>query len=326
MAIINEELVKRANDNSMFNRGSILENEAVSEADSFRSKLEHVVKRLGGLNERQSEIMQEREDGWREMVASQYSDRASFEANNVSWVVAGPANYNSKRYLKRLDAMENRFSDMEAKKSRYLKNTEDMLIKAMTSEQQIAYWRNGLNKHGETIASDDPLAVEKMEAHIEHLKEIFEMHRKWNQSIRRTGGASQCEGMSDALKAEIDAHIKRNPYFNRKYFFTDNEREDIKNKIRRLEKLKKAHETAMEQAEKGVCPELSTDGLRLVVDAAISRVQLLFENKPDDDTRAKLKANGFRWSPSNGAWQRMNTPNGIAVAKRIFKELTNGID
>ena len=165
-----------------------------------------------------------------------------------------------------------------------------------------------------------------MEAHIEHLKEIFEMHRKWNQSIRRTGGASQCEGMSDALKAEIEAHIKRNPYFNRKYFFTDNEREDIKNKIRRLEKLKKARETAMEQAKNGVCPELSTDGLRLVVDNAISRVQLLIENKPDDDTRAKLKANGFRWSPSNGAWQRMNTPNGIAVAKRIFKELTNGID
>ena len=105
MAIINEELVKRANDNSMFNRGTILEKEAVSEADSFRSKLEHVVKKLGGLNERQSEIMQEREAGWREMVTSQYSDRASFEANNVSWVVAGPANYNSKRYLKRMDAI-----------------------------------------------------------------------------------------------------------------------------------------------------------------------------------------------------------------------------
>ena len=322
MAIINEELVARANDNSMFNRGTILETEAKSEAQSFRSKLQFVVERLGGLNERQLEIMREREAGWVELVSSQYNDRASFEAHNVSWVVAGPANYNSKRYLKKLDAMENRFSDMEGKKARYLKNTEEMLIKAMTSEEQVAYWRNGRNKHGEAIASDDPLAVEKMEAHIEFLKEQHDLHIKWNRSILRTGGTAHCEGMSDELKAVIESQIQRNPYYVRKYFFTENESADIRSKMQRLERLK----TAREQAQNGTCHELHTNGLRLVVDNAISRVQLIFENKPDDDTRAKLKANGFRWSPSNSAWQRMNTPNGIAVAKRIFAELTNGND
>lgn len=50
-----------------------------------------------------------------------------------------------------------------------------------------------------------------------------------------------------------------------------------------------------------------------------ARVQLFFDGKPDDETRAKLKANGFRWSPRFGAWQRHNTPNGLAVARRFFE-------
>lgn len=324
MAVLNEELVKRANDNSFFNRGDCLENSAKSESDSFLAKMQWVIDKIGILNEKQLEILKDREAGWREMVAAQYNDRASFEANNVSWVVAGPANYNSKRYLKRLDAMENRFSDMEGKKSRYLKNTEDMLMKAMTDDEKVAYWRNGKNKHGETIASDDPLAVEKMEAHIEYLKEQHEKHVKWNRSIKQNGDASKCEGMSESLKAEITMHIKKHPYFGNRYFYTDNENADIRSKVQRLERMKKARELASKQAENGTCHELQTEALRLVVDNTIARVQLIFKDKPEEETRAKLKANGFRWSPSNGAWQRINTPNGIAVAKRIFAELTNG--
>lgn len=320
MPIINEELVKRANDNSMFNRGTILENEAFSEANSFRSKLEHVVKRLGGLNERQSEIMDEREAGWRELVASQYNDRASFEANNVSWVVAGPANYNSKRYLKRLDAMENRFSDVEAKKSRYLKNTEDMLMKAMTDEEQVAYWRNGKNSRGEAIAANDPLAVEKMQAHIQYLQEEHDKHVKWNAVIRKDGKADNCDGMSDRMKADVEETIKRMHFKVHKFFWTDNEVADIRSKVMRLERLKKAREQASQQKQDCNGDDLQKDGLRVHNDFGLARVQLMFDGKPDDDTRVKLKAYGFRWSPRNSAWQRQNTANGLHMAKKFFEE------
>lgn len=320
MPIINEELVKRANDNSMFNRGTLLEKEAFSEANSFRSKLEHVVKRIGGLNERQNEILLEREAGWRELVASQYNDRASFEANNVSWVVAGPANYNSKRYLKRLDAMENRFSDVEAKKSRYLKNTEDMLMKAMTDEEQVAYWRNGKNSHGEAIAADDPLAVEKMQAHIQYLQEEHDKHVKWNAVIRKEGKADNCDGMRDRMKNDVNETIARSQYRIHKFFWTDNEVADIRSKVMRLEKLKKAREQASQQEQDGNAGDLQKDGLRVHNDFGLARVQLFFEGKPDDDTRAKLKAYGFRWSPRNSAWQRQNTANGLHMARKFFEE------
>lgn len=47
------------------------------------------------------------------------------------------------------------------------------------------------------------------------------------------------------------------------------------------------------------------------------RLQLIFEGKPDGDTRDKLKSNGFRWAPSQGAWQRLLNSNSEYALRRI---------
>ncbi len=39
------------------------------------------------------------------------------------------------------------------------------------------------------------------------------------------------------------------------------------------------------------------------------RLQLLFDGKPSEETRTALKSNGFRWSPSKAAWQRLLNGN-----------------
>ena len=48
-----------------------------------------------------------------------------------------------------------------------------------------------------------------------------------------------------------------------------------------------------------------------------NRVQIIFDGKPDADVRAALKQNGFRWAPSQGAWQRMLNQNGICAARQV---------
>ncbi len=51
-----------------------------------------------------------------------------------------------------------------------------------------------------------------------------------------------------------------------------------------------------------------------------NRVRIRFYNgKPSDAIRGQLKGSGWRWSPSNSAWQRMNTENSVYAAKRILK-------
>ena len=43
----------------------------------------------------------------------------------------------------------------------------------------------------------------------------------------------------------------------------------------------------------------------------------LDERKPDADTRQALKSEGFKWAPSQGAWQRQLNQNAIRAAARL---------
>lgn len=90
-----------------------------------------------------------------------------------------------------------------------------------------------------------------------------------------------------------------------------------KARITQLERLKEAAEAAAEQPK----DEYKTDLFKVVENAEIMRLQLIFDGKPDADTRAVLKKNGFKWSPSNTAWQRQLTQNAKYAVKRVIDEL-----
>ncbi len=63
--------------------------------------------------------------------------------------------------------------------------------------------------------------------------------------------------------------------------------------------------------------ERRCEGFKIVEDPDLDRIQLIFEDRPDEAMRAKLKAHGFRWAPSHGAWQRHLNNNGRYAANRF---------
>ncbi len=52
-----------------------------------------------------------------------------------------------------------------------------------------------------------------------------------------------------------------------------------------------------------------------------NRLQLKFNDKPDEKMREILKHNAFKWSPTNGVWQRQLTPNARYTTERMLKQL-----
>lgn len=50
----------------------------------------------------------------------------------------------------------------------------------------------------------------------------------------------------------------------------------------------------------------------------IMRLQIFFEGIPQPETRQQMKSNGFVWSPSNKAWQRMLNSNAEYALKRLL--------
>ena len=64
--------------------------------------------------------------------------------------------------------------------------------------------------------------------------------------------------------------------------------------------------------------ELAFDGGKVVKNYAEDRLQILFDEKPDQETISKLKHNGFRWSPRFTAWQRQLTSNAFYACARVI--------
>lgn len=56
---------------------------------------------------------------------------------------------------------------------------------------------------------------------------------------------------------------------------------------------------------------------KVIHNIELNRLQLKFENKPNEEIREKLKSNGFKWSPKNSVWQRQLTTNSICSLKRL---------
>ena len=80
-----------------------------------------------------------------------------------------------------------------------------------------------------------------------------------------------------------------------------------------MEGLKKVKEAGSQETECEFC--------KVVENTEIMRLQLIFDGKPEPEVRDILKSNGFRWAPSQGAWQRQLTNNAKYALKCVMKEL-----
>ena len=74
----------------------------------------------------------------------------------------------------------------------------------------------------------------------------------------------------------------------------------------------------VEQHKDDAANTLEFDGGKIFLNMEANRLQILFDEIPDEETRAALKSHGFKWSRKNEAWQRQLTRNAVYDAKRIL--------
>lgn len=73
----------------------------------------------------------------------------------------------------------------------------------------------------------------------------------------------------------------------------------------------------LQRKEATATSQIEFDGGTIIDNAEDDRVQIDFDAKPGDKTRAELRGAGWRWAPSVMLWQRQRTPYAIESAKRI---------
>ena len=136
--------------------------------------------------------------------------------------------------------------------------------------------------------------------------------KKVNAYYRKNGTMKGFEGISDEKAAEIDESVKNDyswitaPYAP---YELSNNNAEINRLKKRIESLERREETGFVGWQ--------FEGGEAVANQEENRLQLLFDEKPGEEQRSKLKSWGFRWSPSNKAWQRQLNGNAIYAAGQI---------
>lgn len=167
------------------------------------------------------------------------------------------------------------------------------------------------------ISSDDPDAIKKLREELA-LLEARQARMVATNKLCRKGDRVGLAAMGFGEKM-IEALMTpqwgpgRGPVG-----FADFETKNNGANIRRI-KARIADLEKMSQRE--TKEETRQDGVRVVENAEANRLQIFFPGKPSEQARSVLKGRGFRWAPSEGAWQRQLNSGARWAAEAALKEI-----
>ena len=142
-----------------------------------------------------------------------------------------------------------------------------------------------------------------------------------NAYYRKHKTLEGCPELTDDQRRQLEADMSRSwrsaPVPFESWALSNNNAE-----IHRIrDRIATLQAEAQRAAEMAGADPTTGNGYTLVENAEIGRIQFIFDDKPDEETRSLLKSWGFKWAPSQGAWQRMLNSNGRYAAKQVQAKL-----
>jgi hypothetical protein len=162
------------------------------------------------------------------------------------------------------------------------------------------------------ISADDPQAVQKLEKKLESLEKSQETMKAVNAYYRKHKTLDGCPHLSPEQLEKLKADMASSWHLGDKPFATW----ALSNNSAEIRRVKDRIKSLSQQKEIGFVG-WEFDGGKVDANTEANRLQIFFEDKPDETTREALKSNGFRWSPKAGAWQRQLTSNAYYAADYI---------
>ena len=146
---------------------------------------------------------------------------------------------------------------------------DNAIRKSVAEDEKAEYYRNKLNN----IDNEGVISSDDPKA-IEKLEEKIKI----------------LEQQKEIVKAR-DHEWYELPYINA----------DIRRLKDRIKELRELEEMNFQ--------DIICTGGKVIQNKEINRIQILFDDKPNDDIRVILKHHGFKWARSQGAWQRLFNKN-----------------
>ena len=217
----------------------------------------------------------------------------------VSPMITGPANFPTSTNAKRIATEEkrlNEFMDWSAKAQQAIR--EKLHPAAMRA-----------------IAAEHPQALELLQAKIDQAEQVQERMVAGNKIIRQKISDDEKIKQLTALGlTETRGREALKPDYMGRIGFPDYE---LKNNSANIKRMKERIATISKERATPT-NETAFEGGRILDNAEANRIQIFFDEKPESGVREKLKAEGFKWAPSEGAWQRQRTDSARSATERIM--------
>lgn len=229
--------------------------------------------------------------------ASKMNDQLSSQSNCMSTMIAGPSNFNTRRAQKANNAYDNKIEATNAYLDRAISS-----IKRRLKKMQV-----------EAAGGEAEVMKEKLrqaEEHQELMKAVNKILRSKKLSDDEKVQRVHVDfGLPDQLIHELMHPDWGKPGFA-SYQLTNNNA-NIRRMRERVEALQAKEDTPT--------TEIKFAGGKIIDNCEDDRVQIDFDEKPDDAMLAKLNGAGWRWAPSKVLWQRKRTNAAMRSAKEILE-------
>jgi hypothetical protein len=219
-------------------------------------------------------------------LADWYNKGFSIDSRCPSVLISGAGNFPVRQKQKQNAARDRHYKDYQA-------------INALLDKIQA------IGSGG--ISSDDPDALKKLKEKLAGLERNHLGMKAVNAYYRKHKTLEGCPELNEKMRQDLErySYLGFIPTYKLSYNLAEIKR--VKQRITEIERL-------------AVRPPQGWkfDGGEVVVNSDENRLQILFEGKPNEVMRCSLKRRGFRWAPSQGAWQRQLTNNAICAAKEVL--------
>jgi len=164
------------------------------------------------------------------------------------------------------------------------------------------------------ILAGDPQAIDKLQDRLHELEKKQQMMKGVNAHYRKYGVCRGAPGITDEQALALEDKIAHPVYSSdcrpySLYTMTLNYREitRLKNRIAEITRNREVGFVGW-----------AFDGGRVEANTEMNRLQLFFDKEPGEQQRALLKIYGFRWTPSQNAWQRQLSDKAIHAAGQLW--------
>ena len=253
------------------------------------------------LNSDMEQIPKEFQEEYYAKFHSWVAEILAKESRVASAFITGPAKFNIARNEKANNAHRKACEDFEAWREKRIKAIRKAIEKAKPEEQRNAERWASICNEIDRIADD--------------IRDIDENNAPYHRALFVNSLYNKAETLAkNGDKEMLDRYVERVKEWNtklKKPLVTP------RHKFWQLQELCEKYIARKEERAGRENVEIEKEGYTIVKNFADDRLQIIYDGKPDRDTISKLKSNGFRWSPSNMAWQRQLTSNAYYAAARV---------